>query len=163
LYAALCFEGGAGFRKHLEDEIGDQGDVSKLIGRRSNDELLALMSNLGGHDMASIIEAFEKIDHDRPVCFIAYTIKGVVLPFQCQRDNQAGLMTVAQREKGRASQNIRPSHEWDKYEGLSQSPAELDAFLARVPFNKGDRRLTAPVIEVPRQLAFAPAAQMSTQ
>jgi hypothetical protein len=26
--------------------------------------------------MASMIEAFEAIDHDRPVCFIAYTIKG---------------------------------------------------------------------------------------
>jgi pyruvate dehydrogenase E1 component len=35
------------------------------------------MSNLGGHDMASMLDAFESIDHDRPVCFIAYTIKGV--------------------------------------------------------------------------------------
>src|SRR6516225_3526973 len=58
LYAALCFQGGAAFRKHLQDEIGDQGDVSKLIERRSDEELLALMSNLGGHDMASMIEAF---------------------------------------------------------------------------------------------------------
>jgi len=43
------------------------------------------MSNLGGHDMASMCEAFEAIDHDRPVCFIAYTIKGVGLPFQATR------------------------------------------------------------------------------
>src|SRR6201996_4955399 len=69
LYAALCFQGGASFRKHLHDEIGDQGEVTALIGRRSDDELLALMSNLGGHDMASMLEAFESIDHDRPVCF----------------------------------------------------------------------------------------------
>src|SRR6266568_2568477 len=76
LYAALCFQGGAAFRKHLHDEIGDQGPITKLIDRRSDDELLALMSNLGGHDMASMLDAFESIDHDRPVCFIAYTIKG---------------------------------------------------------------------------------------
>src|SRR6516165_6318022 len=95
LYAALCFQGGAAFRKYLDNEIGDQGDVSRLIARRSDDELLALMSNLGGHDMASMIEAFEAIDHDRPVCFIAYTIKGVGLPFQGHKDNHAGLMTVA--------------------------------------------------------------------
>ncbi len=69
-------------RKHLRDEIGDQGAVSQLIEKRSDDELLELMSNLGGHDMASMIEAFESVDHDRPVCFIAYTIKGVGLPFQ---------------------------------------------------------------------------------
>ena len=66
------------------------------------------MSNLGGHDMASMIEAFEAIDHDRPVCFIAYTIKGVGLPFQGHKDNHAGLMTVAQMEKWRSAQNIRP-------------------------------------------------------
>jgi pyruvate dehydrogenase E1 component len=163
LYAALCFQGGAAFRKHLQDEIGDQREVSKLLARRSDDELLALMSNLGGHDMASMIEAFDNIDHDRPVCFIAYTIKGVGLPFQGHKDNHAGLMTVAQMVKWRASQNIRPGHEWDKFEGLSQSTTELTAFLERAPYNRGDRRLTAPVIEVPRQLAFSPAAQMSTQ
>jgi pyruvate dehydrogenase E1 component len=27
-----------------------------------------------------MVEAFEAIDHDRPVCFIAYTIKGFGLP-----------------------------------------------------------------------------------
>lgn len=163
LYAALCFQGGAAFRKHLHDEIGDQGPITKLIDKRSDEELLALMSNLGGHDMASMLEAFDSIDHDRPVCFIAYTIKGVGLPFQGHKDNHAGLMTVAQMDKYRDSQNIRPGHEWDKFEGLSQDAAELEAFLARVPFNRDGRRLTAPVVEVPQQLAFKPSAQMSTQ
>ena len=79
------------------------GPVSQLIDRRSDDELLALMSNLGGHDMASMIDAFESIDHDRPVCFIAYTIKGVGLPMQGHKDNHAGLMTVTQMEKWRSS------------------------------------------------------------
>ncbi|MBW7972524.1 transketolase [Bradyrhizobium sp. BR 10289] len=163
LYAALCFQGGGAFRKHLHDEIGDQGPITKLIDKRSDEELLALMSNLGGHDMASMVDAFESIDHDRPVCFIAYTIKGVGLPFQGHKDNHAGLMTVAQMEKYRESQNIRPGHEWDKYEGLAQSAAELDAFLARVPFNQDGRRLSAPVVEVPAQLTFKPSPQMSTQ
>jgi pyruvate dehydrogenase E1 component len=163
LYAALCFQGGAAFRKHLHDEIGDQGPITRLIDKRSDDELRALMSNLGGHDMASMLEAFESIDHDRPVCFIAYTIKGVGLPFQGHKDNHAGLMTVAQMETYRESQNIRPGHEWDKYEGLARDAVELDAFLARVPFNQDGRRLTAPVVEVPSQLAFKPSPQMSTQ
>src|ERR1039457_2429717 len=162
MYAALCFQGGAAFRKHLRDEIGDQGAVSQLIDRRSDDELLDLMSNLGGHDMASMIEAFEAIDHDRPVCFIAYTIKGIGLPFQGHKDNHAGLMTVTQMEKWRAAQNIRPGHEWEKFEGLSQEPAALEAFLADAPFNRdGRRRLTADVIDVPEQLSFKPSPQMS--
>src|SRR6202161_2369847 len=164
LYAALCFRGGAAFRKHLRDEIGDQGPVTQLIERRSDDELLALMSNLGGHDMATMCEAFESIDHDRPVGFIAYTIKGVGLPFQGHKDNHAGLMTVAQMEKWRGTQNIRPGHEWDKFEGLSQTPVELEAYLASAPFNReGRRRLSAPEIAVPERLAFSPSPQMSTQ
>ena len=164
MYAALCFQGGAAFRKHLRDEIGDQGAVSQLIDKRSDAELLELMSNLGGHDMASMVEAFEAIDHDRPVCFIAYTIKGIGLPFQGHKDNHAGLMTVTQMEKWRGDQNIRPGHEWEKFEGLAQEPAVLEAFLANAPFNRdGRRRLTAPVIEVPPQLSFKPSPQMSTQ
>ncbi|MGA9952990.1 MAG: transketolase, partial [Bradyrhizobium sp.] len=164
LYAALCFQGGAAFRKHLRDEIGDQGPVTQLIERRSDDELLALMSNLGGHDMASMLEAFESIDHDRPVCFIAYTIKGVGLPFQGHKDNHAGLMTVAQMEKWRSVQNIRCGHEWDKFEGLPQTPDVLEAFLSSVPFNReGRRRLSAPEIAVPERLNFTPSPQMSTQ
>src|SRR3984885_6219471 len=164
LYAALCFQGGAAFRKHLRDEIGDQGPVTQLIERRSDEELLALMSNLGGHDMASMCEAFESIDHDRPVCFIASTIKGVGLPFQGHKDNHAGLMTVAQMEKWRATQNIRPGHEWDKFEGMSQTPADLEAFLSSAPFNReGRRRLNSPEIAVPERLTFSPSPQMSTQ
>src|ERR1700761_7327891 len=164
LYAALCFQGGAAFRKHLHDDIGDQGEVTALIDRRSDDQLLALMSNLGGHDMASMLEAFEKIDHDKPVCFIAYTIKGVGLPFQGHKDNHAGLMTVRQMERWGAQQGISPGHEWDKFEGLPQDEAALQAFLDNVPFNReGARRLEAPTIEVPGRLEFKPAAQMSTQ
>src|SRR3979490_433551 len=162
MYAALCFQGGSAFRKHLRDEIGDQGAVSELIDKRSDDELLDLMSNLGGHDMASMCEAFEAIDHDRPVCFIAYTIKGIGLPFQGHKDNHAGLMTVTQMEKWRSAQNIRPGHEWEKFGGLAREPATREAFLAGAPFNReGRRRLTAPMINVPQPLVFKPSPQMS--
>src|ERR1700740_1574340 len=98
LYSALVFQGGAAWRKRLTDEIGDQGPVSRLIDSRSDEELARLMNNLGGHDLAAIIEAFDAIDHDRPVCFIAYTIKGYGLPFAGHKDNHAGLMTPAQME-----------------------------------------------------------------
>ena len=33
LYAALCFQGGAAFRKHIQDDLGDQGDVPRLLDR----------------------------------------------------------------------------------------------------------------------------------
>jgi pyruvate dehydrogenase E1 component len=74
LYSALVFSGGAAWRKRLLDEIGDQGEVTALIEKRSDDELAKLMNNLGGHDLAAMREAFHAVDHDRPVCFICYTV-----------------------------------------------------------------------------------------
>ena len=55
------------------------------------------MGNLGGHDLETLLEAFAQAgEHDRPVCFIAYTIKGFGLPIAGHKDNHAGLMTPAQ-------------------------------------------------------------------
>ena len=48
LYSALVFQGGAAWRKRLLDEIGDQGPVTALIERRTDEDLLALMSLLVG-------------------------------------------------------------------------------------------------------------------
>ena len=164
LYSALVFQGGAAWRKRLLDEIGDQGPVTQLIERRSDDELARLMNNLGGHDLAAIIDAFNGIDHDRPVCFIAYTIKGYGLPFAGHKDNHAGLMTSAQMETFRGVMNIRPGHEWSHFEGLRQPTADIQEFLDRVPFARaGERRLQAPRIGVPKDLAVTIQPQMSTQ
>ena len=164
LYSALVFQGGAAWRKRLRDEIGDQGAVTRLIESRSDEDLARLMNNLGGHDLGAIIEAFDGIDHDRPVCFIAYTIKGYGLPFAGHKDNHAGLMTPAQMETFRQAMNIRVGEEWSRFEGLHLPSSEIQAFLDRVPFaHAGDRRLQAPRIAVPEDLAVAIQPQMATQ
>ena len=162
-YSALTFQGGAAWRKRLMDDLGDQGDVSALIGRRSDAELSALMTNLGGHDLPTVIEAFESIDHDRPVCFLCYTVKGFGLPLAGHKDNHAGLMTAAQVETLRSTMRIRPGHEWEPFEGLDTAPARLRAFLDNVPFRReGTRRFTAPALPVP-DIAPPPNPSLSTQ
>jgi pyruvate dehydrogenase E1 component len=164
LYSALCYQGGAAWRKRLNDDIGDQGPVTRLIEKRTDAELARLMTNLAGHDLASLLEAFESIDHDRPVCFIAYTIKGFGLPFQGHKDNHAGLMTPTQMEAWRAEMGVRPGHEWDRFEGLKVPAATLEAFLAKAPFfQKGRRRFTAPKLPIPAALAFPAQPAMATQ
>ncbi len=164
LYSALVFQGGAAWRKRLLDEIGDQGAATRLIESRSDDELARLMNNLGGHDLAAIIDAFDRIDHDRPVCFIAYTIKGYGLPFAGHKDNHAGLMTPSQMETFRGAMDIRPGHEWDRFEGLKESAEAIQAFLDRVPFAQAkDRVRKAARIAVPETLAITIAPEMSTQ
>ncbi|WP_188517401.1 transketolase [Alsobacter metallidurans] len=167
LYSALTFQGGAAWRKRLLDEIGDQGPVTQLIERRSDDELQALMVNLGGHDLPSLLEAFEQAStHDRPVCFICYTIKGYGLPLAGHKDNHAGLMTPNQMESFRAQMGVRPGHEWDKWEAAGAPAAELEAFIAKAPFfREGRRRLSAEAVPVPETLVTpAPGGKpVSTQ
>jgi pyruvate dehydrogenase E1 component len=68
LYSALVFQGGAAWRKRLTDDLGDQGDVTRLIDARSDDELARLMTNLAGHDLPTLLAAFGKVDHDRQIC-----------------------------------------------------------------------------------------------
>lgn len=156
LYSALVFQGGAAWRKRLLDEIGDQGPVTRLIERRSDDELSRLMSNLGGHDLETLLEAFEAAKaHDRPTLFICYTVKGFGLPLAGHKDNHAGLMTPAQMGLFRDACGVRGGHEWDKWEGATADASAMRALIARAPFFDGAARsLDAAKILVPETLDF---------
>lgn len=164
LFSALTFQGGAAWRRRLLDDLGDQGDLTQLLEKRSDDELARLMTNLGGHDLPSLVEVFDAIDHDRPVVFLCYTVKGFGLPLAGHKDNHAGMLTPAQMEAFRAAMNIRPGHEWDKFEGLDRPASELDAFIRAAPFNAlKQRRLSSDIIPVPADLPMPVQAEMSTQ
>ncbi|OAP39631.1 hypothetical protein ATB98_04725 [Sinorhizobium saheli] len=165
--AHLTFQGGAAWRKRLLDEIGDQGPVTALIERRSDEELQALMVNLGGHDLPSLLEAFERASqHDCPVCFICYTIKGYGLPLAGHKDNHAGQMTATQMESFRQRMGVQPGQEWEKWAAATMPAGELESFVARAPFfREGRRRLLAPAVPVPLTLPSPsqPGKLMSTQ
>jgi len=157
LYSALTFQGGAAWRKRLLDEIGDQGPITQLVERRSHEELQALMVNLGGHDMPSLLDAFKAAaGHDRPVCFICYTIKGYGLPLAGHKDNHAGQMTPTQMEGFRQQMGVGLGTEWEKWAAAKLPAEELDDFIAEAPFfSEGRRRLTTPPIPVPDVLPSA--------
>jgi pyruvate dehydrogenase E1 component len=164
LYSALVFAGGAAWRKRLNDEIGDQGNVSQLIASRSDDELARLMNNLGGHDLPAVLTALHSAHPEKPTCFICYTVKGFGLPMAGHKDNHAGMMTPAQMETFQAAMGVRPEHEWDKFEGLETQADTLQAFLDRVPFAaEKDRRLNAPMIDVPSDIPIVIQPVMATQ
>ncbi len=153
LYAALTFQGGAAWRLRLMADLGDQGPVTALLDRRDDAELALLMTNLGGHDLPSLLDAFETArQHDRPTLFLCYTIKGFGLPLAGHKDNHAGLMTPAQMEAFRAAAGVRKGHEWDKWEGAAQ-PDALAQTVRHAPFfANGARRLTAAAVPVPPRL-----------
>ncbi len=163
LYSALTFQGGAAWRKRLQDEIGDQGPVSALLDRRSDEELQELMTNLGGHCLETLNSAFAGVDHDHPVVFIAYTIKGWGTPLAGHKDNHAGLMTNAQMDEFRASMGIARGAEWDRTAGLSLTGAELDRVVQETPFFAHGRRRYTDGVFATQGPIFLNDRELSTQ
>ena len=169
LYAALTFQGGASWRQALLADLG-RSKARAIIDTLSDDDLGALMTNLGGHDIEMMIDTLRaETAGDQPTCFIAYTIKGMGLPFAGHKDNHAGLMTKEQMEGFRAAMGIRPGHEWDLFEGLDVPEDELRTFLDACPFatplTPEGRFLSAPSVPVPAALPVPKLAgrKMSTQ
>ena len=128
LYSALVFQGGAAWRKQLEHDLAGPPDTSISCAGTTMPRW-PVMTNLGGHDLQAILEAFESAPTDQPVCFIAYTIKGYGLPFQGHKDNHSGLMTKAQMNELRAREGINQGEEWDKFAGLGLPAAEVEGYL----------------------------------
>lgn len=152
-YSALTFQGGAAWRQAILADMSKARGVRAIIDPLSDAELGSLMTNLAGHDMATLTEAFRSAaKSDQPTCFLAYTIKGMGLPFAGHKDNHAGMMTVEQMEEFRGQMNVRTGHEWDRWEGLA-NPRAVEDFVASVPYatplTPHGRRLDAAMVPIP--------------
>lgn len=165
LYSSLVYRGGADWRAALKRDLGSTEGISALLDEHDDDGLQALMTNLAGHDMETILEAFHGVKSDAPTCFIAYTIKGYGLPFAGHKDNHAGLMTPDQMEVFRRAMGVGHGDEYEPFAGLDFDPFQLRQFLSQVPFaqHAGCRRHDPEPIDVPLTLAIPRGARISTQ
>ena len=162
IYSALTYQGGAVWRQRLMDDLGDQGPVAALLDARSDDELAALMENLGGNCVETMAKTFASIDHDDPVCFLAYTVKGWGTPIAGHKDNHGGLMTNAQMAEWQAQMGVPDGQEWEPF-AATPDPAGLKTFLDAAPFfAKGTRRHGDAKLPVP-QIEIAADREISTQ
>ena len=152
LYAALSYQGGAAWRERLNADLTGDASALKLIAAYKDVDLGELMTELGGHCMETILEAFERASQDdAPRFFIAYTVKGLRLPFQGHKDNHAGLMTETQIAELRGRLGVVEGEEWDALSGLSAAEhTALKGLVARAPFAaQVERNHVAPIITIP--------------
>jgi pyruvate dehydrogenase E1 component len=163
-FAVLTYQGGAGWRERLTHDIGNRPHVAKLLGSYDDAALADLMTNLGGHCIETLIEAFAAAQDDRCTMFIAYTVKGYGLPFAGHKDNHAGLMNPGQIESLRESMGISPGQEWELYAGLGDNAAAtLAAFVADSPLTRHRQEVMPAPIPVPARLQVPTTAVQSTQ
>jgi pyruvate dehydrogenase E1 component len=159
-YAALTYLGGGAWRERL---LKEAPGAKPILDARDDDALSALMTNLAGHDMASLVEAFDGAQDDVPTLFIAFTVKGQGLPFAGHKDNHAGLMNPGQIAALRERMGIAEGQEWEPYAGLGGNAAE--AARAAVESSRIAREKRARPWNVADVPAFIPPAgeEQSTQ
>jgi len=164
LYSALVYKGGGAWREHLIRDLAGVNGIRALLDEHDDESLAALMTNLAGHDLETVLDAFHGVADDRPTCFIAYTIKGFGLPLAGHKDNHSGLMNVEQMATFRASNRIADGAEWDRFAGIEVEAGELERFLSSVPLIAGGRRrYRDELLPVPDPLPCPREPKMSTQ
>ncbi len=163
-FAALTYQGGPAWRERLLADLSADGAARALIEAHDDAALAALMTNLGGHCIETLLDAFARCDDDRPTLFIAYTVKGYGLPFAGHKDNHAGLMNPTQIEGLRTDLGIAPGEEWAPYGGLGDNAAAaVRSFVEASALARPRGTAAAVPVAVPAVLPVPDGAELSTQ
>ncbi|WP_295631884.1 transketolase [Novosphingobium sp.] len=163
-YAALTYQGGAAWRARLNADLTGNADALALIVAMPDEDLSALMLNLGGHCIETLLDAFAAADDELPTLFIAYTVKGYGLPFAGHKDNHAGLMNPTQIASLRETMGIAEGDEWEPFAGLGDnSAADLEGLLAPLRGVLARCAQAAPSIPLPENLPVPDGDEQSTQ
>jgi pyruvate dehydrogenase E1 component len=152
LYSALTYQGGPAWRERLSSDLGHLPDTLQLIEGYSDQDLALVMTELGGHCLETVIDAFGRASQDdAPRLIIAYTVKGWRLPFQGHKDNHSGLMTPTQIGELRDRLGVPEGQEWDLLAGLDEDEAtairrliDTAPFAARVAGKRTPRHIPTP-------------------
>lgn len=163
-FAVLTYQGGAAWRARLMADIGGKPHVKKLLDSFDDDGLAALMTNLGGHCIESLMDAFDSADDERPTLFIAYTVKGYGLPLAGHKDNHSGMMNPGQIDQLRMSMGIEAGEEWEPFAGLGGNmAARLKKFIGDSVLAAKPLEPVSPQIHVPARFAVPSGDVQSTQ
>lgn len=163
-FAALTYQGGAAWRERLHRDLASEPASLALIDEFDDAALASLMTNLGGHCIATLLEAFAAADDDVPTLFIAYTVKGYGLPFAGHKDNHAGLMNPAQIMGLRDSLGIAAGDEWLPFAGLGDNVIQgVQSLIEARKDSFGGAVRADDKIALPRIFAAPDGAKQSTQ
>lgn len=115
-YQALFGLSGADVRTKFLD--GADPAVGRFVEHMADDELKALVTDLGGHDLGLLLDTFRACDAeaDRPSVVFAYTIKGRGLAMAGDPLNHAALLTPSQIDEFRAEVGLDEQTEWDRFD-----------------------------------------------
>jgi len=183
LHAAFAQSGGVELEKWIDDmpneryqslfamsgeqvrERFTEGAPSVVISfcEKLDDEALKdLVTDLGGHNIESLLDAFAQCDAvtDRPSVVFGYTIKGWGLPMAGNPRNHSMLLTGEQIDDLRIKTGLTSENEWDRIDPMTevgQWVTQRAHHLTRAPKTK-----LVPIV-IPDSAGITPKSAMSTQ
>ncbi|SDY46780.1 pyruvate dehydrogenase E1 component [Modestobacter sp. DSM 44400] len=150
----------AELRAQLPGDGAAAARIGGLVADVADEDLLAAVRNLGGHDLATLRTAFAQIDDTRPTVVLAYTLKGYGLATEGHPQNHSALLSEAQLGELAARVGVDPADPWTTFEPGS-APAELlAAAAARLRRTELEG---APAVAVPADLGRTPSGTATTQ
>ncbi len=159
-YQSLFGMDGTALRKQFLD--GAPQEVEDFIADLTDDELGPLVTDLGGHDLDAMLDAYAQCDAvtDRPSVVFAYTVKGWGLPIAGNPRNHSALLTTEQVDVLRERQGLDRATEWDRLDPAS--PAGIWVNSRRDHLERAPRTRSLPV-EVPPATGVRTTKPISTQ
>jgi len=159
-YQSLFGLAGDALRKQFLDDA--PAEVEAFVADIPDGELGPLVTDLGGHDLDAMLDAYAQCDAepDRPSIVFAYTIKGWGLPIAGNPRNHSALLTVEQVDAFRGQLGLDRETEWDRLDPASPGGIWVNSrreALARPP------REQALPITVPDATGVRAAKPISTQ
>lgn len=119
------------------------GPLARLIDDLDDGELRAAVRDLGGHDLADLVAAYEAVDPVRPTVLLAYTIKGRGLPTEGHPANHSTLLGADQMATLALSAGADPADPWRRFD-----PASPAGALCRITGSRL-RRDPVPAVQPP--------------
>ena len=146
--SALHYQGGAALRARIAADLGKAANA--FLKAHDDAALASLFSDLGGHCLETLTQAFDAAQDDVPTLFIAWTIKGYGLPFAGHKDNHAGLMNPTQMAALRDAMGVREGHEWEPLEGIgANAVGAIEALVDQARIVRDKRPRAFGTVAVP--------------
>jgi len=159
-YQSLFAMSGEQVRERFTE--GAPSAVVSLCEKLNDEDLKDLVTDLGGHNIDSLLQAFAQCDAvtDRPSVIFAYTIKGWGLPMAGNPRNHSMLLTGEQIDDLRVKSGLSPENEWDRIDPMTevgQWVTQRAHHLTRTP-----KAQSVPIV-VPDSTGINPKSAISTQ
>jgi pyruvate dehydrogenase E1 component len=122
-YQRLLRCGAEELRRRLPGEGPDRDRIAELVGRLDDAALVDAVTNLGGHDLSALDQAFTEIDDTRPTVIFAYTIKGYGLATKGHPQNHSALLSGAELRDLATRVDADPDDPWRLFDEGSTAQA----------------------------------------